>query len=79
MSYIKGKWANAACDLMDWLSSELNISASVGYAANAKKRNNTLRVECKKPDDVSRVPKEWRGFTIEATVYTPPDIVCRRP
>ncbi len=78
MSYIRGKWANAACDLMDWLNVELGISASVGYAANTKKRNNTLNVECKRASDVSRVPKEWNGYTLAASVYSEPDIVCRR-
>lgn len=78
MSYIKGKWANAACDLTDWLKREMNISACVGYALNPKKRGNELHVECKDAVDVSRVPKQWNGFDLVATPYTPPDIVCRR-
>ncbi len=78
MSYIRGQWAYAACDLMDWLKSELDISASVGYAANAKKRNNTLNVECKRAGDVARVPKKWNGYTLAASVWSEPDIVCRR-
>jgi hypothetical protein len=43
MIYIRGRYANGACDLLDHLKS-LGISCQVGYLDNAKKRDNTLIV-----------------------------------
>ena len=67
-NYIRGKYANAACDLMDELK-QMGIPAAVGYHTPPKK--NQLIVVPKNPKDDEQVPAEWRGFKITVQIDVP--------
>lgn len=59
--YVKGKFANAACDFDDVLS-ELGIKATVGYATSRRKKE--LFVYCEKREDTEKVPKQYGEFSV---------------
>jgi hypothetical protein len=69
MSYIRGRYANAACDLMDHLKA-LNVRADVGYLVRGKDRPLIARV---REGDRAMIPTEWAGLkvVIEAETLTP--------
>lgn len=64
MGYIRGKYVNGACDLLDYLKS-IGISALAGYME--KKRCNTLIVRLKECNtgDTALIPKTFRGFKVK--------------
>jgi hypothetical protein len=63
LSYIRGRYANGACALMDHLHA-MGIRCQVSYNTNARKRNNTLIVHFEHGDR-SKIPSEWNGFFVK--------------
>ena len=65
MSYIRGRYAKGACDLLDYLKS-LGIGCKVGYRDNAKKRDNTLIVRGIRSGDREKIPATFQNFKVKA-------------
>lgn len=66
-SYIRGKYARAACDLMDELKLAGISASTVGYdTRNGSGAGKTLLVGLSKPADAQRLPAEFRGFKVRA-------------
>jgi hypothetical protein len=62
MSYIRGKYAKAACALLDNLNGK-GIACSVGYDAKKGKKDKTLIVRYRS-GDLSQIQSFWQGFTV---------------
>ena len=63
MSYIRGRYANGACDLLDHLKT-LGIGCQVGYAEKTKDRDNTLIVKGIRSGDRAKVPETFQDFKV---------------
>lgn len=70
--YIRGKFAVAACNLMDELN-ERGIPCTVGYGSG--RREKRLFVHVYRRDDLARLPEQYGEFLIEGVVETPPDFI----
>ncbi len=66
MSY--GKYARAACDLLEHLSEQ---DIPHGPVAQPSKRVPRLIVYCMKKSDIKRLPKTFAGFAVEGSTTDP--------
>lgn len=60
MSYIRGKYARASCDLIDDLA-RVGIVATVGYS---EPRDGKLYAYVRDPRHIPLVPSEFCGFPV---------------
>lgn len=69
-SYIRGKWNNLCCDLLE----ELRGSGIVASVAHDKKR---LTVYCRNHRDIPDVPREYMGEIVEVSTQAEADKMLR--
>ena len=62
MNYIRGKYALAACSLIDHLKQK-GIDAYVGYSANKRRDKNLIALVDARYEQ--EVPSEWNGIPVK--------------
>ena len=68
MSYIRGKYARAACDLFDWMRDN---GIDQGVVALPSKRDPRLVVYGIRQDDIKRLPETFAGFPVFGNTFDP--------
>jgi len=63
MTYIRGRYARGACDLLDHLKT-LGISCQVGYREKPRDRDNTLIVSGIQSGDRANIPATFYDFNV---------------
>ena len=66
--YVRGKYARAACTMLDWLSKK---KITGGPVAQPSKRDPTILVYGMTARDIRKMPKEMCGFAVEGTTKVP--------
>ena len=68
MSYVRGKYARAACNMLDWLSDH---GVKGGPVAQPSKKDPCIVVYGMAEGDIEKLPKSLDGFGVEGTADVP--------